>query len=92
MDPEASELVLPSDPVKVGTAAEFTVCTKDQDGKPVFVEGMKVRRGGRGTHHIQCPQMTSRIVGTTVGWALLLMPFLEIAVNNWRPLGIAWDY
>lgn len=53
MDPEASELVLPSDPVKVGTAAEFTVCTKDQDGKPVFVEGMKVRRGGRG--YTSCP-------------------------------------
>ena len=42
VDPEASELEVPSDPVQVGVAAEFTVRTKDQDGKLVFVESMKV--------------------------------------------------
>ena len=49
VDPEASELEVPSDPVQVGVAAEFTVRTKDQDGKLVFVESMKVswRRGKR---------------------------------------------
>lgn len=42
VDLEASELTLPTEPVKVGTSSEFTICTKDQDGKPVFVDGMKV--------------------------------------------------
>ena len=42
MDPEASELVLPDQPVKTGLPSSFTVHTKDQDGKLVFVEGMKV--------------------------------------------------
>ena len=42
MDPEASELVVPDEPIKAGVNTEFTVHTKDQDGKLVFVEGMKV--------------------------------------------------
>lgn len=42
VDLDASELALPSEPVKVGTSSEFTVCTKDQDGKLVYVDGMKV--------------------------------------------------
>ena len=44
VDLEASELTLPTDPVKVGIPSEFTICTKDQDGKAVFVDGMKVHR------------------------------------------------
>lgn len=48
VDPEASELVVPSDPVQVGVTTEFTVRTKDQDGKLVFVESMKVGGGKRG--------------------------------------------
>ena len=48
VDPEASELVVPSDPVQVGVTTEFTVRTKDQDGKLVFVESMKVGWGERG--------------------------------------------
>ena len=43
VDLEASELTLPSDPAKVGMSSKFSVCTKDQDGKPVYVQGMKVR-------------------------------------------------
>lgn len=41
---------MPSDPIQVGVAAEFIVRTKDQDGKLVFVESMKVswRREKRG--------------------------------------------
>ena len=42
VDLEASELSLPTEPVKVGSSSDFTLCTKDQDGKPVFVDGMKV--------------------------------------------------
>ena len=42
MDLDASELTLPMEPVKVGASLEFTLCTKDQDGKPVFVDDMKV--------------------------------------------------
>ena len=42
VDPEASELELPSEPIKAGLSSEFLVHTKDQDGKPVFVNGMKV--------------------------------------------------
>ena len=42
VDPEASELVLPDEPVKTGLSSNFTIRTKDQDGKLVFVEGMKV--------------------------------------------------
>ena len=42
VDPAASELVIPEDPVKTGVSSTFTVRTKDQDGKLVFVEGMKV--------------------------------------------------
>lgn len=37
---------MPSDPVQVGVTTEFTVRTKDQDGKLVFVESMKVGGGG----------------------------------------------
>ena len=44
VDLDASELTLPTEPVKVGASSEFTLCTKDQDGKPVFVDGMKVCR------------------------------------------------
>lgn len=40
--------MLPSDPVQVGVTTEFTVRTKDQDGKLVFVESMKVGWGERG--------------------------------------------
>ncbi len=42
VDPEASELVIPDEPVKTGLASSFTIHTKDQDGKLVYVEGMKV--------------------------------------------------
>ena len=42
VDPEASGLELPSDTIQVGVAAEFTMYTKDQDGKLVFVKSMKV--------------------------------------------------
>lgn len=42
VDLDASELTLPTEPVKVGVSSEFSLCTKDQDGKPVFVDGMKV--------------------------------------------------
>lgn len=42
VDLNASELTLPMEPVKVGVSSEFSLCTKDQDGKPVFVDGMKV--------------------------------------------------
>ena len=42
VDLEASELTLPTEEVKVGAASDFTVFTKDQDGKLVFVDGMKV--------------------------------------------------
>ena len=42
VDLDASELTLPTEPVKVGASSEFTLCTKDQDGKPVFVDDMKV--------------------------------------------------
>ena len=42
MDPEACELELPSEPIKATTSSEFHVHVKDQDGKPVYVEGMKV--------------------------------------------------
>ena len=44
MDLDASELTLPMEPVKVGASLEFTLCMKDQDGKPVFVDDMKVCR------------------------------------------------
>lgn len=40
--------MVPSDPVQVGMTTEFTVRTKDQDGKLVFVESMKVGWGERG--------------------------------------------
>ena len=40
--------MVPSDPVQVGVTTEFTVRTKDQDGKLVFVESMKVGWGERG--------------------------------------------
>ena len=43
VDPEASELVLPDEPVKTGLSSNFTIHTKDQDGKLVYVDGMKVR-------------------------------------------------
>ena len=39
--------MVPSDPVQVGVTTEFTVRTKDQDGKLVFVESMKVGWGER---------------------------------------------
>ena len=42
VDLDASELTLPTEAVKVGVPSEFSICTKDQDGKPVFVDGMKV--------------------------------------------------
>ena len=42
VDPGASELVVPDEPVKTGISSSFTVRTKDQDGKLVYVEGMKV--------------------------------------------------
>ena len=42
MDLDASELTLPIEPVKVGASSKFTLCTKDQDGKPIFVDDMKV--------------------------------------------------
>ena len=44
VDLDASELTLPMEPVKVGASSEFTLYTKDQDGKPVFVDDMKVCR------------------------------------------------
>ena len=43
MDPEASELVLPSDPLLTGLPSYFTVTTRDQDGKRVYVGDMKVQ-------------------------------------------------
>ena len=43
VDPEASELDVPSDPVVTGLPSEFTVTTRDQDGKMVYVGDMKVR-------------------------------------------------
>ena len=43
VDPEACELELPSEPIKATTSSEFQVHVKDQDGKPVYVEGMKVQ-------------------------------------------------
>ena len=43
VDPEASELDVPSDPVATGLPSEFTVTTRDQDGKMVYVRDMKVR-------------------------------------------------
>lgn len=46
VDLNASELTLPTEPVKVGVSSEFSVSTKDQDGKAVFVDGMKVRACG----------------------------------------------
>lgn len=42
VDPEASELVIPDEPVKTGVSSSFIIHTKDQDGKLVYVEGMKV--------------------------------------------------
>ena len=42
MDPEASELTIPDDPIRTGVSSSFTVLTKDQDRKLVYVEGMKV--------------------------------------------------
>ena len=42
VDPEASELVLPSDPLLTGLPSYFTVTTRDQDGKRVYVGDMKV--------------------------------------------------
>lgn len=42
VDPEASELVTPEEPIKTGVSSSFTIRTKDQDGKLVFVDGMKV--------------------------------------------------
>ena len=44
VDLDASEVTLPIEPVKVGASSKFTLCTKDQDGKPVFVDDMKVCR------------------------------------------------
>ena len=44
MDPEASELVMPEEPVKTGVPSNFVIRTKDQDSKLVFVDGMKVGR------------------------------------------------
>ena len=44
VDLDTSELTLPIEPVKVGASAKFTLCTKDQDGKPIFVDDMKVCR------------------------------------------------
>lgn len=43
VDPEASELVLPSDPLLTGLPSYFTVTTRDQDGKRVYVGDMKVQ-------------------------------------------------
>ena len=42
VDPGASELVVPSEPIRTGTSSSFTIHTKDQDKKLVYVEGMKV--------------------------------------------------
>ena len=42
VNPKASELVFPNEPVKTGVVSVFTVCTKDQEGTLVYVEGMKV--------------------------------------------------
>ena len=43
VDPGASELNLTStDKPQVGKQCEFHICTKDQDGKVAFVEGMNV--------------------------------------------------
>lgn len=42
MDPEASELVLPSESPLTGVPSYFTVTTRDQDGKKVYVGDMKV--------------------------------------------------
>lgn len=43
VDPNASELNLAStDTPQVGKQSEFHICTKDQDGKVAFVEGMNV--------------------------------------------------
>lgn len=50
VDLDASELILPTEPVKVGVSSEFSLCTKDQDGKPVFVDGMKVHKHVRSSH------------------------------------------
>ena len=32
VDPEASELVIPDEPIKTGVPSNFTIRTKDQDG------------------------------------------------------------
>ena len=42
VDAEASELGLPAEPPLTGLPAEFTVTTRDQDGKMVYVADMKV--------------------------------------------------
>ncbi len=42
MDPGASELVVPSEAIRTGGSSSFTIHTKDQDRKLVYVEGMKV--------------------------------------------------
>ncbi len=42
VNPNASELLLPTDPVITGISSIFTVNTRDQDGKLVHVDGMKV--------------------------------------------------
>ena len=42
VDPKASELVIPDEPIKTGVSSNFIIHTKDQDGKLVYVEGMKV--------------------------------------------------
>ena len=52
MDLDASELTLPMEPVKVGASSEFTLCTKDLDGKPIFVDDMKVCRSS-----LFCPRV-----------------------------------
>ena len=46
VDPEASELNLPSDPPVTGLPSEFTITTRDQDGKMVYVGDMKVWHNG----------------------------------------------
>ncbi len=42
VNPEACELQLPADAMKASVCSEFLVIIKDQDYKPVYVEGMKV--------------------------------------------------
>jgi len=50
---KASELILPVESLATGVPSVFTVNTKDQEGKLVHVEDMKVRK--RFKHSLELP-------------------------------------